>query len=687
MGIWVCESGDLGMAPISPKSPKNSILSTIFERYDGIVTKEQLTSDEFFKKLREKIIPIEKANHPDRYLKCDYSGIDKKIKHFLRELTDQDSYFDLFGFSSLPENDVMRLAELFVCRPDHLHDIYKQIKSLNITEYDFKGLIYSDVYYDLDTRKSEDIYADYKSLVFNSECFEDCNCISDHAKYRIWRARSITLDLYSITKEFNLFDTTKRINAINWIKYFNEIFYNDIIMFEDEEQDQYGMNKELSIELYMDFIETIVRLSLMYYVPAYVGSAIDESTRPILDNAYKIVLERTEIIKDNISLLLQGIITINDDGSKSVNRKIRKEQNTISFDDQIKRFVYFLERISKYNVAVETMLVLKEEKEDKSNYIDVGGFTIKLIKKYQGKKFNTVQKDKSNKCEGKAFTLEKLIKERETLGLRKVLYSSQKNVAKDLLVNAKKEHNNGLLYCSQMTTLYRELFVRRKASKHTKESANKIIYNLYTTNYDRKSYYNLLLGYPATPSPYDLFKAKRKYRRQLDFLDQKFIRGYFFDKEVKDEYDYYIKITKNIYMILLYVYLFLDYDIMFSTLRNIAEWFVDVLPFDPNQQDPEPIIILETTNKDGIKREEVYKIPIKKKNASITKHPRGRTRKITPDDDKKIEELIASNNKITIKKIIEELSLEVTEETVRQHIMKMGYQYDRKIGYAKKTYE
>ena len=174
--------------------------------------------------------------------------------------------------------------------------------------------------------------------------------------------------------------------------------------------------------------------------------------------------------------------------------------------------------------------------------------------------------------------------------MRKVLYSSQRDVAKDLLANAKNEHNNGLLYCNPMTTLYRELFVRRKARNYTNESANKIIRDLYTVNFDRKSYYDLLLGYPYSSSPYDLFKAKRKYRRQLDFLDQKFIRGYFFDKNMKDEYDYYIKITKNIYMILLYVYLFLDYDIMFSALRNIAEWFVDVLPFDPNQQDPEPII-------------------------------------------------------------------------------------------------
>ena len=251
------------------------------------MTKEQLTSEEFFKKLREKIIPIEKANHPDRYLKCDYSGIDKKIKVFLKELTNQDSYLDFFGFSSLPENDVIRLAELFVCRSDHLHDIYNQMKSLHNTEYDFKGLIYSDVYYDLDTRKSEDIYADYKSLVFNSECFEDCNCISDLEKQRIWRARGITLDLYSITQEFNFYDTSKRINAINWIKYFNEMFYNVIRVHEHEEQDQYGMNKEISIELYMDFIETIVRLSLMYYVPALFGFKIDESNRHILDNAYK----------------------------------------------------------------------------------------------------------------------------------------------------------------------------------------------------------------------------------------------------------------------------------------------------------------------------------------------------------------------------------------------------------------
>lgn len=152
LGIWE-------IAPISPKSPRNSILSTFFERYDGIVTKEQLASEEFFKKLRKKIIPIEKANHPDRYYKNDYTGIDKKIKDFLRELTDQDSYFDFFKFSSLPEDDVIRLAELFVCRPDHLRDIYKHMKDLVHWNYDYRGLIYNN-----HIKIGEDIYADYKSV-------------------------------------------------------------------------------------------------------------------------------------------------------------------------------------------------------------------------------------------------------------------------------------------------------------------------------------------------------------------------------------------------------------------------------------------------------------------------------------------------------------------------------------------
>ena len=61
---------------------------------------------------------------------------------------------------------------------------------------------------------------------------------------------------------------------------------------------------------------------------------------------------------------------------------------------------------------------------------------------------------------------------------------------------------------------------------------------------------------------------------------------------------------------------------------------------------------------------------------------RGRKRKITPEDDEKIKELINKNNDITIREINETLQLNVNDETVRQHVVKMGFRYKKKSIYA-----
>ena len=61
---------------------------------------------------------------------------------------------------------------------------------------------------------------------------------------------------------------------------------------------------------------------------------------------------------------------------------------------------------------------------------------------------------------------------------------------------------------------------------------------------------------------------------------------------------------------------------------------------------------------------------------------RGRKSKITAEDEKKIEELILQNNDITIREINETLQLNVNDETVRQHVVKMGFRYKKKAIYA-----
>ena len=63
-------------------------------------------------------------------------------------------------------------------------------------------------------------------------------------------------------------------------------------------------------------------------------------------------------------------------------------------------------------------------------------------------------------------------------------------------------------------------------------------------------------------------------------------------------------------------------------------------------------------------------------------HQRGRKRLITPEDDERIKDLINKNNDITIHEINETLHLNVNDETVRQHVVKMGLRYKKKSIYA-----
>ena len=60
----------------------------------------------------------------------------------------------------------------------------------------------------------------------------------------------------------------------------------------------------------------------------------------------------------------------------------------------------------------------------------------------------------------------------------------------------------------------------------------------------------------------------------------------------------------------------------------------------------------------------------------------GRNRKLTPEDDEKIKKLIDENNDITIREINERLGFEVNDETVRLHVVKLGYRYKKKSVYA-----
>ena len=60
----------------------------------------------------------------------------------------------------------------------------------------------------------------------------------------------------------------------------------------------------------------------------------------------------------------------------------------------------------------------------------------------------------------------------------------------------------------------------------------------------------------------------------------------------------------------------------------------------------------------------------------------GRKRKLTPEDDEKIKKLIDENNDITIREINERLGFEVNDETVRLHVVKLGYRYKKMSVYA-----
>ena len=87
----------------------------------------------------------------------------------------------------------------------------------------------------------------------------------------------------------------------------------------------------------------------------------------------------------------------------------------------------------------------------------------------------------------------------------------------------------------------------------------------------------------------------------------------------------------------------------------------------------------------GVNRSTVYarvKEYRETKSTELHTHQRGRKKKITPEDDEKIKMMIDKNNDITIREINEVLGLEVSDEAVRQHVIKLGYRYKKKTVYA-----
>ena len=623
---------------------------------------ERLNSEEFKSELREIIRQKEKKRH--RFPKYDYSVLYNKIDQFIENITNSSSYFGLFRFSDLPEDDVIRLAEIFVCRPNHLRDIYTEMSYTCSWDYDFKGLIYSNT----DLKISDEIYADYKSVVNNFKSLEKCVLLNSNEKYVIWQARTIYQAILDLTKEFNLGDIKEYSTALSCIYRFINLFYYSIRTYEsnNSNENKYGFCQALTIELFMDLVETIVRVSLMYYVPFFVRFCSEQSRELTLEDAYKRVLKRTETINENLAVLFSNIIEFRADGIKTI-KYVKLDQNHISFDVQLKRFVYFLERCTKYQNSSFTMDSLQMMKYDYNSIID------KAAKKYTRKK----------------FTLSKLSKYTYTEGKRKDSHHDQMHKISLLLKAASDYNNNDLLYCQKKKILYKELFVKKQKSPVLNVSATKLLNDLYITDFDKDKYQWSFNDCPYRETDYDQFVSKRHYRQSLDYLDQAFVRGFFYENDMVDEYRYYVGITNNIYKSLLSIYLFYDYDLIFLLLKNIAGMYVDVLSFEANSNEPQPILWVEKERKNGkIEYDKISFIKHEKRiYEEIIKKPRGRTRKITQDDDKKIEELIASDNRITIKEIIDHLSLEVTEECVRQHIKSLGYEYDRKTGYAKKSVE
>ena len=70
------------------------------------------------------------------------------------------------------------------------------------------------------------------------------------------------------------------------------------------------------------------------------------------------------------------------------------------------------------------------------------------------------------------------------------------------------------------------------------------------------------------------------------------------------------------------------------------------------------------------------------KSTELHTNQRGRKSKITPEDEKKIKELIDQNNDITIREINAELEINVSDETIRKRVIKLGYRYKKKSVYA-----
>ena len=293
------------------------------------MTKEQLTSNDTIGKIRKAIGVIKTPN--EHYANHEYCNefednyrhsITDQIHDFLDELCSETSPLNWFKIESLSEDQLIKFVVMFLKRKEEYRKFIYELTNLSMV-YDYKGFYYRE----LDIKRSYNIYADYKSLVFSVSKIDYCEYLSSDEKEIIKEACQRIHNLKRIVNEAT---STYHNDFIQYMIDVKKITYQFFKLMMSETINRSYLNC-LLLEISMDYVEILVKNFLMYFPLFYYqlhpncsGSELFAHIREYIKAIHNVIALNVRKYEENY-----------------------RKQSTI--DEQIERFVWYEERSALYD--------------------------------------------------------------------------------------------------------------------------------------------------------------------------------------------------------------------------------------------------------------------------------------------------------------------------------------------------
>ena len=491
------------------------------------MTKEQLTSNDTIGKIRKAIGVIKTPN--EHYANHEYfndfednyrHSITDQIHDFLDELCSETSPLNWFKIESLSEDQLIKFVVMFLKRKEEYRKFIYELTNLSMV-YDYKGFYYRE----LDIKRSYNIYADYKSLVFSVSKIDYCEYLSSDEKEIIKEACQM---IHNLKRIVNQVTSTYRNDFSQYIKEAQKItsqFFQLIITYTTNQK----FINCLLLEISMDYVEILAKNFLMYFPLFYY------QLHPNCSGS-KLFAHIREYIK-----AIHNVIALN---VREYEENYRK-QSTI--DEQIERFVWYEERSALYDyIRMIDCDLLDSMANNPENYA-----------------FSKGSYSKTQERRKKITLTKKASQDKKTPSKDETMINRKENLI-DALFN---HFNLSLYFCDMREILYREIYLLKEKSPISGVTAKSIIrefaHNDYTGNSDT--------DLPEGKSDLEIFKEKREFRQKLVFLDEKFLRGYFLECHMVSEYPLSLEIMKIIRETLLMLYGLIDRKTILQLLSSIAD--------------------------------------------------------------------------------------------------------------------